>query len=91
MKLVVRPWLGSVRIVPSNNERPRKPALDCQPGSGCRREAATTFYPISGATWIRLGQRPYRERLPPVDATGNMARNLSFTMIDSTLVFDDNF
>ena len=75
----------------SNNERPRNLTHTCHAGIWCRREAATTFYPISGATWIRLGQRPYRERLPPVDATGNMARNLSFTMIDSTLVFDDNF
>ena len=86
----VRPSLGSVQTIPSNNKRPRKPTHACQPGTGCRREVATTFYPISGATWIRLGQGPYGERLLLVNVAGYDSQ-FFFTMIDSTPVFDNNF
>ena len=79
-----------MRIVPSNNERSRKPTRDGQPGTGCRREVATTFYPISGVTWIRLGQGPYGERLLLVDVAG-YGSHFFFTMIDSTPVFDNDF
>ena len=84
------PSLGSVQTSLSNNERPRNLTHTCHAGIWCRREAATTFYPISGATWIRFGQEPYGERLLLVNVAGYDSQ-FFFTMIDSTPVFDNNF